>query len=139
MCKYAEWGTMRRGMTLTETILATFLVSLVIMAVLQMLPTSALASKKAECKIQACSLAAAALDGQMARGFTAVAHQQGLDLELPDQVAGGVIYHLTVTVLDTPQPRPTLVKVVRCQVEWNFGGQDFTTTQEAWLSVVRGG
>lgn len=130
---------MRRGMTLTETILATFLVSLVIMAIFQMLPASALASKKAECKIQACSLAAAALDGQMARGFTALAQQQGVELELPDQDCGGVTYHTTVTVTDTPHARPTLVKVVRCRVDWNFGGQDFTTTQEAWLSVVRGG
>ncbi|ODT57490.1 hypothetical protein ABS71_19830 [bacterium SCN 62-11] len=122
-----------------ETILATFVVSMVILAILQMLPSSALATKKAECKIQACSLAVSALDAQLARGFTAVAHQQGLDLELPDVSSGGVVYHLTVRVLDTPQPRPTLVKVVRCTVEWNFGGQDFSTTQEAWLSKVKGG
>ena len=122
-----------------ETILATFVASLVILAILQMLPTSALATKKAECKIQACSLAVSALDAQLARGFTAVAHQQGLDLELPDVSSGGVVYHLTVRVVDTPQPRPTLVKVVRCTVEWNFGGQDFSTTQEAWLSKVKGG
>ncbi|MBN9417966.1 MAG: hypothetical protein J0I12_21135 [Candidatus Eremiobacteraeota bacterium] len=130
---------MRQGLTLMETILATFVVSMVILAILQMLPSSALATKKAECKIQACSLAVSALDAQLARGFTAVAHQQGLDLELPDVSSGGVVYHLTVRVLDTPQPRPTLVKVVRCTVEWNFGGQDFSTTQEAWLSKVKGG
>ena len=130
---------MRRGLTLVETILATFVISVVLMAILQMLPASALASKKAECKIQANALAASALDTQMARGFTAVAHQQGHDLELPDVDSGGVVYHLTVTVQDAPQPRPTLLKVVRCTVEWNFAGQDFSTTQEAWLSVVRGG
>lgn len=130
---------MRRGLTLMETILATFVVSLVILAILQMLPASALATRKAECKIQACSLAISALDGQLARGFTAVANQQGRDLELPDVESGGVVYHRTVQVVDAPQPRPTLVKVVRCTVEWNFGGQDFTTTQEAWLSKVKGG
>lgn len=130
---------MRRGLTLMETILATFVVSLVILAILQMLPASALATRKAECKIQACSLAISALDGQLARGFTAVANQQGRDLELPDVESGGVVYHRTVQVVDAPHPRPTLVKVVRCTVEWNFGGQDFTTTQEAWLSKVKGG
>ena len=130
---------MRRGLTLMETILATFVVSLVILAILQMLPASALAAKKAECKIQACSIAVSALDTQLARGFTAVTNQQGRELELPDVESGGVVYHITVRVDDTPQPRPTLVKVVRCTVEWNFAGQDFTTTQEAWLSKVRGG
>lgn len=130
---------MRRGLTLMETILATFVASLVILAILQLLPSSALATKKAECKIQACALAISALDGQLARGFTAVAHQQGIDLELPDVESGGVLYHLTVQVVDAPQPRPTLIKVVRCTVEWNFAGQDFSTTQEAWLSKVKGG
>lgn len=122
-----------------ETILATFVVSLVILAILQMLPSSALATKKAECKIQACALAVSALDGQLARGFTAVANQQGRDLDLPDVENGGVTYQLTIQVTDTPQPRPTLVKVVRCTVEWSFAGQDFSTTQEAWLSKVKGG
>lgn len=122
-----------------ETILATFVVSLVLMAILQMLPTSALASKKAECKIQANALAASALDSQLARGFTAISQQQGQDLELPEVESGGVVFHLTVSVTDAPQPRPGLLKVVRCTVEWNFAGQDFRTTQEAWASVVRGG
>ncbi len=122
-----------------ETILATFLVSLVIMAIFQVVPGSALAIKRAECKLQSGSIAAAALDAQMARGFAQVASLQGHSLDLPDQFHDGITYRITLTVFDPPNPRPTLLKGIQCTVEWTLGGQDYSITREAWLSAVRGG
>lgn len=129
-----------RGLTLTETILSTFLVSLVMMAIFQLIPGSALAIQRAECKLQANVLLDAALDSQLAKGFQAQVEQQTYgDLVLPDHVNRTITYHTTLSVFEVSGHSPARLRGVRCTVEWNFGEQDFRLVREAWLSAVRGG
>lgn len=129
-----------RGLTLTETILSTFLVSLVIMAIFQLIPGSAMAIQRAECKLQANVICGAALDAQLAKGFQAQIEQQVYgDLVLPEQVYQAIPYHATLSVFDVAGHSPSRLKGVRCTVEWNLGNHDFQLVREAWLSAVRGG
>ena len=127
----------QRAFTLLETILTSFIVSLVIMAVFELLPGSALASKRAECQLQGGCRASACLDAQMAKGFQAQVDQQLLGpLVVPSETVNSITYSPTVSIFDVAGEDPKLIKGIRVVVTWNFRNQNYVMTRETWVSTV---
>ena len=120
-----------------ETILATFLVCLISLALLQLLPSSALAVKRAEARLQSNAIASTAMEAQLARGFRA--QQVGQTLVWPDQLHDGIVYHVSLEIFLPPEARAEHLRGVRCRVEWEFAGREYQFVREAVLSAVRGG
>ena len=126
-------------MTLAETVLAIFLSSLLIMALFQLIPGSAWALKRAECRLQAGTLATANLEAQVSRGFQAQVRQQSEGpLYFPDQVHDGVVYSSTLLVREVPGIPPAQLREVECRVEWQLGQQRYEVLRVLRLSAVRG-
>lgn len=125
---------MRRGFTLAETILSAFVISLVLMALFNIFPSSAMAVKRAEMQLIADSMAERHLEQYRAAPFDSLV--VGPAPAVPVEPVRGTDFATTIEVVNVPPSDPDVLKGVRVTVAWTHSGKSHTTTHEAWLVSV---
>jgi len=106
-----------RGLSLIETIFATFILGLVGMALISVLPTSVMAEKRSQNRIMGENVAMSLLERYRVESFDALADG---DVDLPDRPpVNGVAFkvHRTVTLSTSGR-----LKRVRLAVSWDEAG-----------------
>lgn len=133
---------MKHGFSLLETILATFILSLITMAVFNIFPSSVMAVKRGEMELEADSIAQQILEERRAIPFEDLTLG---DSTMLDVVVAGTIFKSRVKVSNVPAPAtepnpPTNVdflKSVRVTVEWVHSGKSHQMVREAWIVSVK--
>ncbi len=125
---------MKRGLTLIETIMATFIISLVTMAVFNIFPSSAWTVKRAESELYADSVAMRHLEEQRARPFSELA--LGSSESLPDESSAGTTFHAHLEIEEVADSSPEVLKALRVRVQWKHSDREYRLTREAWVVSV---
>ncbi|MBI3929145.1 MAG: type II secretion system protein [Armatimonadetes bacterium] len=120
-----------RAFTIAETILATFILSIVMMTLFNIFPTSSMAVKKAEVRLRADNLAQSALEEYRSRGFDSLVLDTIDDLGTSE--AGGVRYSTTIT---TSAGTNALLKRLVAEVSWEFQGKTEQVRHETWIADI---
>ncbi len=122
------------GFSLAETIFATFVISLVMMTLFSLFPSSALAVKRAEMTVLADSIAEQHLEIYRAEAFDALTLSGPVNLS--PQTIKGVTFQPVVEIVQVPPSDPDLLKSVRITVDWSHSRHNYQTVHEAWLTSV---
>ena len=123
---------MRRGHSLIEAVLATFLLGLVVVLLLNLLPTSWWSIKKSEFRSQAASIAQSVISRAQAGAFEEL--QVGTTQTLPTVTRGGIDYTVRQTVGTVGTRPPELLKSLRVTVSWATKDGEKTLTREIYLA-----
>ena len=126
---------LKRGFSLAETIIASFLVSLVTLAIFNLFPSSAMMVKRGEMALIADSLAHNQLEELRNQPFESLTVGS---VATPEPVTNnGVEYSLQAEILAHPGSDPDALKIARVTVTWSHARKDYSAVGEAWLSSVR--
>lgn len=120
-----------RGVTLIEAILSLALLSVLVIVVLNLFPTSMRAVRQTEERQTATDLACSWLERQAARPFAELT--PGPPVELPAQVIDRVEYRPTLEIFRVPDSESKFLRGLRVTVRW----RDQTTSGELWVTSVR--
>ncbi len=125
-----------RGLTLAETILASCLLSLVVLAVFNLLPSALFAMRHGEQRIYADSLC-----GQWLEKLRQVPFEKlTVGPYLPDpaeEVVNGLSYITRLEVYQIPGREVDRLKRIRVVVQWHFRNKDRQISQETYRANVR--
>ena len=125
---------MSRGFSLAEVIISTLVLSLVMMTVFNLFPSSALAVKKGEQRLTAESLAQAGLEECRARPFADLTLGQQ---NLGNTTVGATVYERTRQIFVPPgSPDAKLLKGVRIRLGWTEQGRSRELLAETWVVNV---
>lgn len=125
---------MNRGLSLLETVLSVFILSLVVLLLFELLPTSLLAVRRAEQRQLAGHLAASLIAERMATPFQSLP----LGIEPLDPIVSeGIEFTPTIEVFRLPDYEPEKLKGVRVTVTWRERGKSWTVQREVLVSGVR--
>ncbi|MBI3926022.1 MAG: type II secretion system protein [Armatimonadetes bacterium] len=144
-----------RGFTLIETIFATFIFSMVIIALFNIYPTAAVAVKRSEGQIQANAIAQSCLEEMRAMSFDSLTTRTWTppaQAPFTAQTLDGITYTPTCEVLhpndlpynlaaatdpsSNPANEPRYMKILRVSVSWEFQSKVRTTVCETWVHNV---
>lgn len=125
-----------RGLTLGETIIASCLLGLVMLAVFNLFPASLFAMRQAEQQIRADQLAQEILETTRHKPF------EQLSVGRPDpgpapEEAAGVRFTPTLEIYQVAGADPDLILRLRVSVQWKFRGRDLRVSQETYRTHVR--
>lgn len=122
------------GMSLVETIFAFFLMTLVILAVINLFPSSLMANRRSELSLQANALADQALEKARAGGFTSLT--QGVR---PAEVVkvDSVSYTRIFQVSPVPGQDFNALRSLKVRVRWTVAGHPQELVREVWVCNVR--
>ena len=126
----------RRGVTLVETALCTFLIACVALAVAGLFVGSARALRHSSQRAQAAALVDQAVEQVRANGFG----QLNLGIQpLPPVTQDGVTYEGEREILDLTNPATPghLLKRVRVTVRWKDRKGTNQLVRESWLSALK--
>ncbi|MFN8608981.1 MAG: hypothetical protein U0931_15715 [Vulcanimicrobiota bacterium] len=125
-----------RGVTLAETILASCLLGLVMLALFNLLPGGLFAIRQGEQRIYADSLAAAWLEDLRQAPYENL--NSGVYLPDPaDQTVNGVTYQTRIEIYQIAGHELDRIKRIRVVVGWRFGSRDRQISQETYRANVR--
>lgn len=124
----------RLGMSLVETIFAFFLMTLVILAVINLFPSSLMANRRSELSLQANALADQALEKARASGFMSLT--QGVR---PAEVVkvDSVSYTRIFQVSPVPGQDFNSLRSLKVRVRWTVAGHPQELVREVWVCNVR--
>ena len=122
------------GLTLMETVISLFLVSMVLVLVLNLFPSALAASHRAEQGLQADLLAQTLLNEQQSLAFDRLVI--GPPVPLPDQSSDGVTYHRSLEIFKVPSSNESFLKGIRATIWWTSQHGDHRLIQEVWMSRV---
>lgn len=125
---------MRKGFSLIETVLATFVLSLITMAVFNIFPSSVMAIKRGEMELEADSLAQQQLEEYRARSFDSLALGNA-PLTSPVTLSG-TAFQVSTRVAAVPGSNVDHLKAVVVTVDWTHSARSHTITREAWIVSV---
>lgn len=125
---------MRRGFTLTETIVSFFLVTFAVLAVVNLFPGNLRATRRAELSLQAQSVADEALEQARAGGFSKLTPGTQAPVE---SVCNGVKYVRVLEVSAVAGQDLANLKSLKVRVSWVFSGRPGQLVREVWVSNVR--
>lgn len=125
----------RRGISLLEVVFSLFLVALVILVLTNLFPTSALAVRRAENRVQADLLAEAITAEQASRPFEELVVSPERDLG-PAQ-REGVRLLPSLEVFQPPESQPEHLRGLRVTVRWTERGAVRSVVHELWVTRVR--
>jgi len=125
-----------RGLTLVETIVATSLLALVLLALLNLLPASLASMRRAEHQLRAEQIAQEHLEKVRELPFEKLT--LGLLNPAPAaETASGVSFTPAVEIYALPGSDPDLLRRVRVKVSWEFRGRHHQLSQETYRAHVR--
>lgn len=126
---------MKRGFSLLETVLATFIMSLITMAVFNIFPSSVMAVKRGEVELQADAIAQQILEEHRAKPFEELVI--GPAIALPQVTLGGTVFRPGVRVFEVGSganaANPDHLKAVRATVDWTHSSISHSLAREAWI------
>ena len=120
-----------RGVSIAETLIAIFLLALLILAVFNMFPTTVLANRQGSERLQAVNVAQSTLAEARSRPFDELLI--GLSETLPEKVARGTHYTPMVRVLPPTEGDPDRLKVLEVTVNWKSRNVDRSITERLWI------
>ena len=123
-------------MSLAETILASCILGLVVLAIFNLLPGSLLAMRQAEHQIRAQQLAQELLEKTRERPFEELLVGRPTPQPLPEDAAG-VTFTPALEIYQIPATDPDLIKRIRVTVDWRFRGMTRQVSQETYRVYVR--
>lgn len=123
-----------RGFSLIETILATFVLSLITMAVFNIFPSSVMAVKRGEMELEADSLAQQQLEECRARPFDTLTVGP-LPAVAPVTVTG-TTFAIRGRVRPVAGSSVDHLKAIEVTVEWTHSAKSHTIIREAWIVSV---
>ena len=125
----------RQGFSLAEVILSTLIISLVMMTVFSLFPSSALAVKKGENRLTAEALAQAGLEECRGLSFEALALDN--DFTVGNVTIGNTVFERTRQIFVPPgSPDDKLLKGVRMRIAWTEQGKPVELQAETWIVNV---
>lgn len=125
-----------RGLTLVETIVATSLLALVLLALLNLLPASLASMRRAEHQLRAEQIAQEHLEKVRELPFEKLA--LGPFNPAPAvETAGGVRFTPALEIYALPGSDPNLLRRLRVSVTWEFQGRHHQMSQETYRAHVR--
>ncbi len=124
----------RRGFTLLETIVTSFIVSMILIFVLNLFPAAMTAVRRSESEVQANLLATSLLEQFRAQTFA--------DLKaLPDGdiTIDGTAYRYTTKVgpVTDPASDPKYLKRAMVNVTWKVRQLEHTVKREIWIHALK--
>ncbi len=125
---------MNRGVSLLETILAGFIISLVTMAVFNIFPTSAMAVKRGEMQLLADAIAERELEQLRVAPFDSLALGPGP--AVAPETRYGTTFNTAITISRVPGSDEDVLKRATVVVTWTHSNKNYTSTREAWLVSV---
>lgn len=125
---------MKRGFSLAEVILSTLVLSLVMMTVFNLFPSSALAVKKGEHRLTAEALAQAGLEGCRALPFNLLVAGT---YDVGNVTVGATVFERKREIFTPPgSADDKLLKGVRMLVRWSEQGKPADLQLETWIVNV---
>lgn len=121
------WSRRTRGLSLLETILSIFLLGMVVLVVMQLFPTSFLATRRSEQRAQAARVAEDVLSRQRALPFGQLIVGA---TELEPVVSGGVSYAPRVEVFAPEGANPDKLNGIRVTVNWQERGKTWSVSRD---------
>ncbi|MEW6277820.1 MAG: hypothetical protein AB1758_04285 [Candidatus Eremiobacterota bacterium] len=125
------------GFTVAETILSAFVLSVVLMALFNIFPSSAMAARTGELQIRADSIAQGHLERLRARPFGSLAIGP-VALSPASEKHSGVTFTSEAEVLRldslNPPADPDRLKAARVTVRWTFRGRGYRAVHETWIA-----
>jgi prepilin-type N-terminal cleavage/methylation domain-containing protein len=121
----------KRGVTLIESILALSLLSVLLIVLLNLFPSSMRAVRQAEERQAAHALASSLLEQQAALPFASLT--PGPPRDLPPQTIDKVRFESTLEVFRVPDSEEKFLRGLRVVVLWG----DQRVQQEVWVTSVR--
>lgn len=118
---------MRRGVTLIESMIALSLLSVLLVVVLNLFPTSMRAIRQTEERQAATDLACSLLEKQAARPFTELTPAPPVELPAEGD------FRPTLEVFRVPDSQEDFLRGLRVTVRWG----DQEVRQELWVTSVR--
>ncbi len=109
---------MRRGVTLAESILAIFLMSLIVLLIFNLYPTAMMSLRGSGQNLQANDVANSVLDEYQEKRFNTLV--VGAPIQLPNRPGRGTEYTPVVEIFDVERPGvdKTRIKGIRVTVSW---------------------
>lgn len=124
------------GLTLAETIIASCLLGLVVLAIFNLLPTSLMAMRQAEQQIRADQIAQETLE--LARQLPYEDLAVGMPAPQPAAVhEAGVVFTPAVEIYQVSGTQVDEILRIRVVVDWRFRGLDKRVSQETYRANVR--
>lgn len=122
----------RRGLSLLETIVSGFILSLIVIFMVSLFPSSMIAIQKSESKLEADALASTLIEEVRYQPFDSMA-------ALPPGAVKRGKTNLTYSteVEEIPGSDPRYLKVVRVTVDWEERGEPRQLVREVWVHAVR--
>ena len=126
-----------RGFTLIETIFSSLIISLVVLTIFNLFPSSMTAIKRSETEIQAGNLAQSQLEGLRTLdydGLTALRSSPpsgNVDID-------GTTYNFVVAIADVSSPvsDPNRIQSVSVTVTWTLRNRDYEIIRETWMHAI---
>lgn len=128
--------TRSRGLTLGETIIASCLLGLVMLAVFNLFPASLFAMRQAEQQIRADQLAQEILETTRQKPFEQLIVGRPDPQPAPEEAAG-VRFTPTLEIYQVAGADPDRIVRLRVSVQWKFRGRDLRVSQETYRTHVR--
>ncbi len=112
-----------------------FLVSMLTILILNLYPSSVMATRQAEQAQRADRIAQSVLSQAMSRPFASLA--LGLNETFPDETRGGIVYRSTLEVLPLPAGSdPELARALKVTVNWEDRGKQRQVVHEVWVPKI---
>lgn len=118
-------------MSIAQTLIAIFLVALLILVIFNLFPTTVLANRQGSERLQASTLAQSALAEARSTPFDKLI--LGSSLTLPEQQVQGVVYQSVLRVLPPDSGDPTRLKVLEVTVEWRSRNVERSLQERLWV------
>lgn len=124
----------RSGMSLVETILAFFLMTMVILAVINLFPSSLMANRRSELSLQANSLADQVLEKARAGGFSKLVRGKAAPVTVK---IDSVSYTQVFEVGEVPDQDFDSLRSLKVRITWMAAGHPEELVREVWVCNVR--
>ncbi|HXE73734.1 MAG TPA: hypothetical protein VNO81_13815 [Candidatus Nitrosotenuis sp.] len=124
-----------RGLSLAETILAGFVLSILMIAMFDIFPASAVAVRRAELQLQADAIAQKYLETWRSKDFADLATGP-VSPPPEEELYKDVVFRPAVEVFTVPGASADYLKGVRVSVSWQYREKTFQITHEAWICNV---
>jgi hypothetical protein len=127
-------GRRSRGVSIAETLVAIFLLALLITVVFNLFPTTILANRQGSERLRALNVAQSVLANKRTVAFSDLV--VGSSEQLEQREVGGHSYQPTVRILAPSQGDPGNLKVLQVSVAWESKSQKHRLTEEIWIHRV---
>lgn len=122
----------KTGFTLVETIISCLIVSLTIIFIFNLFPTSMAAIKRSETEIQASNLAQSLLEQMRAQGFANLSALPAATVPIDN-----TNYQYVTTVGPVPGTDARFLKRASVTIRWKARHTEQTMTREVWVHSLK--